>query len=143
VDQDAYLDAMERFGKNTLPPCPERFNRIPGDDPRKSSSLHHTIEGHVMWFGWAVHLECAQLAAPADPDTAAIGQLLMAGAALGCSFDFAYRGRCRTRKEFTPAGPGSWKHIWLRAKECALDFSCGSRELRELFRVREYGDNSG
>jgi hypothetical protein len=73
-----------------LPECPERFERVPEHDMRKSSALHHTIEGHVMWFAWAVRLECAELAAPADPEAQALRRLLMARAALGCSFDFAF-----------------------------------------------------
>jgi hypothetical protein len=140
IDADAYLDAMERFGKDTLPASPERLDRIPDDDPRKGSALHHTIEGHVMWFAWAVHLECVELAAPPDSDAAALRRLLMAGAMLGCSFDFAYRGRCRTRREYTAANNESWERIWRRARECALDFSRGGQEARELFKIREYGD---
>jgi len=140
VDALAYLDAMERFGKNTLPECPERFERLSSIDPRKSSSLHHTIEGHIMWFGWAVHLECAQLSAPPDPDSHELRCLLMAGTALGASFDFAYRGRCRTRREYSSADGSAWANIWSRACECALDFPAASNEGRTLFRIREYGD---
>jgi len=104
VDAMAWLDAMERFGKDTLPENPARFARIPTHDPRKSTSLHHTIEGHIMWFAWAAQLECAELA---DPQSANAGlrSLVMAGIALGCSFDFAFRKRCRTRNEYVAAEP--------------------------------------
>jgi hypothetical protein len=140
VDALAFLDAMERFGKDTLPECPERFAAIPDDDPRKSSSLYHTIEGHVMWFGWAVHLECAELVAPRDPAAQALRRLLLAGAGLGCSFDFAFRGRCRTRREYVAADAKAWASIWSRARRGALSFSEASDEARILFRIREYGD---
>lgn len=140
VDALAYLDAIERFGKDTLPECPERFERVPDDDPRKSSSLHHTIEGDIMWFGWAVHLECAELVAPKDPDASALRCLLMVGIALGCSFDFAFRGRRRTRREYLSADANAWHAIWSRARQCARDFVSAANEVRELFVIREYGD---
>lgn len=59
---------MERFRRNTLPECPEQYALIPDDNGRKSSALHHTIEGDIMWFAWAVHLECAALVAGARTD---------------------------------------------------------------------------
>ena len=140
LDALAYLDAMERFGKDTLPECPERFERVPENDFRKTSALHHTIEGDVMWFAWAVHLECAELVAPPDPDAHAVRSLLMAGVVQGCSFDFATRKRCRTRREYASGDAAAWLGIWSRARECSLDFSRGAKEVRELFRIREYGE---
>jgi hypothetical protein len=95
-----------------------------------------------MWFAWAVHLECAELAAPANPDVQEMRRLLMAGVALGCSFDFAFRKRCRTRREYTSADAATWERIWSRARRCLLDFEYGANEVRELFRIREYGDAS-
>jgi hypothetical protein len=50
VDELAYLDAMERFGRDVLPENRERFALIPADDPRKSTAMHHTIEGDIMWL---------------------------------------------------------------------------------------------
>ena len=138
IDQFAYLDAMERFGKNTLPACPERFALIPDHDGRKSSSLHHTIEGHVMWFAWAVHLICAQLVAPRDPESESLRSLLLAGAALGCSFDFVFRGRCHTRARYS--GDDGWVNIWAQALTSTKDFEAGTREVQELFKIREYGE---
>lgn len=136
----AYLDAMERFGKDTLPPSPERYERVPEHDPRKTSSLHHTIEGDIMWFGWAVHLECASLVAPSNADAQALRCSMMAGVALGCSFDFAFRGRRRTRKQYVAADANAAARIWTRAHECVHDFALAAKEVRELFRIREYGD---
>ena len=140
LDALAYLDAMERFGRDTLPENPERYALIPDDDPRKSSALHHTIEGDIMWFAWALHLECAELVAPADPQGQAVRRLLMAGTALGCAFDSAFRHGYRTRKEYQSADDGAWSRIWARARLCAASFAAGSREMRELFRIRTFGD---
>ncbi len=137
-DHLAYLDAMERFGRDTLPPSPERFALIPEDDGRKSTSLHHTIEGDIMWFGWAIHLECAQRLGPPDP----IRALLMAGVALGVSFDYAYRRGYRTRVEYQSKDQEAWRRIWERALGCVSDFDAGAREVRQLFLIREYGDES-
>jgi hypothetical protein len=136
----AYLDAMERFGKDILPPSPERYERVPDHDARKRSSLHHTIEGDIMWFGWAVHLECTGLVAAPGAEAQALRCAMMAGIALGCSFDFAFRGRRRTRKEYLTADAEATARIWTRAQECMHDFASAAREVRELFRIREYGD---
>jgi hypothetical protein len=56
-----------------------------------------------MWFGWAAHLECANLVGPQNAEAQALRGLMMAGVALGCSFDFAFRGRRRTRREYVAA----------------------------------------
>lgn len=140
IDAFAYLDAMERFGKDTLPANPERYECIPIHDSRKSSALHHTIEGDIMWFGWSVHLECATLVAPPDAATRDLRALMMAGIALGCSFDFAFRKRCRTRREYVSADSAASERIWARARQCSLDFEEAAREVRTLFRIRQFGD---
>jgi hypothetical protein len=140
IDKLAYLDAMERFGKDTLPACPERYERLPEHDPRKTSSLHHTIEGDIMWFGWAAHLECANLVGPQNAEVQALRCLMMAGVALGCSFDFAFRGRRRTRKQYLTADHQVTSRIWSAAQKCTRDFAWAAKEVRELFRIREYGD---
>lgn len=142
VDIYAYLDCMERFGKDTLPECRERFERIADDDARKPTSLHHTIEGDVMWFAWALHLECAQSVAAPDAEATAVRAILLAGIAQGCAFDYAFRRGYRTRKEYRAADSTSRASIWSRSLLCAGDFSLGARELRELFRIRTYGDQS-
>lgn len=141
IDALAYLDAMERFGKNTLPENPERFACIPEHDPRKSTSLHHTIEGHIMWFAWAAHLECVEMVSPKESQNAELWPLLMAGTAMGCSFDFAFRKRCRTRSEYLSADIEAGSRIWRRALHLSLDFKQAASEVRQLFRIREYGED--
>jgi len=137
LDADAYFDALERFAVDTLPACPDRFALIASDDPRKASSISHTVAGDIMWFAWAVHLECAQLVAPATDEMRA---LLMAGVALGCSMDYAFLGRCRTRAEYQSRDGAAWSKIWARARECVRDFDRAAAEVRELFFIRAYGD---
>lgn len=140
IDALAYLDAMERFGRDSLPESPDRFERIPNHDARKSTSLHHTIEGHIMWFAWAMHLECVEMVAGRQSPNAELWPLLMAGIALGTSFDFAFRKRCRTRSEYLAGDSAASSRIWSRALELANDFDKGVREMKCLFRIREYGE---
>jgi hypothetical protein len=131
VDVDAYFDAIERFATDTLPPIPERTALLAPDDVRRPSSGTHMLAGDIMWFAWALQLECAQLAAGPSPDRA----LLMAGVALGCALDYAHTGRCRTRAAYQSADV-----VWTRARGWARDFDAAARELRELFYIRTYDE---
>ena len=76
--------------------------------------------------------------APPDPEAACLRQLLLAGAALGCTFDFAVRGRCPTRARYL--GDQGWERIWAQARASEKDFDLGSREMLALFRIREFGE---
>jgi hypothetical protein len=142
LDGDAYLDAMARFGADRLPENPERYRRLPDDDGRKGSSLHHTIEGDIMWFGWAVHLEAAQLNAPPGDTGRGLRALLLAGVALGCAMDYSSRGRRRTRSEYQAGDAAAEALLWTRAQTWRLDFDAAAAEVRELYRIREYGDDA-
>lgn len=140
LDGEAYLDAMERFAHDTLPACPERTAALAPDDSRVPFSDSHRMAGDIMWFGWAIHLECAQLVAPPSDQERAERALCMAGIALGSSMDFAFSGRCRTRAEYESADTAAWRRIWERARECAADFDRAAAEVRQLFFIRAYGD---
>ena len=140
LDSDAYLDAMARFGADLLPANRERYQRLPDDDWRKSSSLHHTIEGDIMWFAWAAQLEAAQMVTPAGDQWHDSRALLLAGVALGCAMDYTFRGRRRTRNEYRAAGADAATLLWERAQAWRLDFSVAAEEVRDLYRIREYGD---
>lgn len=140
LDEDAYLDAIERFAHDTLPTCPDRTAALPPDDSRLPYSDTHRMAGDIMWFAWAIHLECAQLVAPCNERERGERALCMAGVALGSSMDFAFSGRCRTRKEYKSADGAAWARIWARAKECAREFDRAAAEVRELFLIRTYGD---
>jgi hypothetical protein len=137
LDGDAYLDAIERFALDELPECPERHDLLPDDDSRKPYAGQHRMAGDVMWFAWAVHLECVRVVDRAD----ALRALLMAGVALGTSMDYAFTGRCRTRSEYESADAAAWARIWERARECASDFDRAAAEVRDLFFIRAYGDD--
>jgi len=137
LDLEAYFDAIERFALDTLPGCPDRYALISDDDGRKASSPTHQIAGDLMWFAWATHLECAELVAE-EPSPARA--LLMAGIELGCSMDYAFRGRGRTRTEYRSRDAGAWSRIWERGRETAGDFDAAAADVRDLFFIRTYDD---
>jgi hypothetical protein len=136
ADRDAYFDAIERFATDTLPPIPERTALLADDDVRRPSSGTHMLAGDVMWFAWALQLECAQLTGEPCADRA----VLMAGVALGCALDYAHTGRCRTRVSYRSADTASWQLVWRRARGWADDFDAAAREVRELFYIRTFDE---
>jgi len=136
VDRDAYFDALERFATDTLPAIPERTALLEPDDARRPSSGTHMLAGDIMWFAWAVQLECAELADGPSADRA----LLMAGVALACALDYAHTGRCRTRVSYRAADHAAWQLVWERARGWADDFDAAAREVRELFYIRTYDE---
>ena len=136
VDRDAYFDAIERFATDTLPPIPERTALLEPDDARRPSSGTHMLAGDIMWFAWALQLECAELSDGPSADRA----VLMAGVALGCALDYAHTGRCRTRVSYRSADAAAWRLIWQRARGWADDFDAAAREVRELFYIRTYDE---
>jgi hypothetical protein len=140
VDADAYFDALDRFATDVLPACPERYERVADDDPRKASSLYHLMAGDIMWFAWATHLACAELTAPDANGKESLRALLMAGVALGCSMDFAFTGRARTRERYEAADEAAWRAIWATARKCARDFETAAAEVRDLFFIRTFDD---
>jgi hypothetical protein len=135
--QADYLEAMFRFGSDTLPPAAERTARIPGDDPRKTTAGRHAIEGDLMWFGWALELEAARTIAGQDRGHPR-RQLLLAGVAVGCAANFTWRGHRRTRREYRAneltAGLLRERGMWW-----ATDFESGAQEVHALYRIREWG----
>ena len=60
-----YLEAMHRFATDTLPPAPQRHALVPEGDHRRRTAGRHTLDGDVMWFAWALHLEATHILAPA------------------------------------------------------------------------------
>ena len=133
-----YLEAIHRFATDTLPPASERDALIAAEDPRKPTAGRHTLEGDVMWFAWALQLEAAHLLRGADeghPRRA----LSMAGVAAGCSANFAWRAHRRTRPEYRPDTETAGL-LRSRGLAWARDFAAGAREVRALFRIREWGE---
>lgn len=137
-----YLEGLHRFAINTLPPAPERDARIAADDPRKPTAGRHTLEGDMMWFGWALHAEAAlALPPPAferEPDARARQRLMLAGVACGCAAQFAWRGHRRTRPEYRPDAATA-AHLRTRGLAWAGDAEAAAAEVHALFRIREWG----
>jgi hypothetical protein len=113
---------------------------LPEGDARTPFSGSHMMAGDIMWFAWAVHLHCAQLRAPPVSADTRLRTLLMAGVALGCSMDYTFSRRCRTRQEYEARDQQTWGRIWERGRRCASDFDTAAAEVRDLFRIRTFGD---
>lgn len=132
-----YLDAIHLFATDALSSAPDRAARISDDDPRKRTAGRHNLDGDLMWFAWAVHLEAArEIAGPDDghPRRA----LMLAGVATGCPADFARRGHRRTRPEYR-SGPATADLLRDRAPRWATDFHAAAAEVRALYQFREWG----
>jgi hypothetical protein len=134
--RDDYFAAMFAFAADTLPHAYERDAKIAADDPRKSTAGRHTLDGDLMWFAWALHTEAAHEIAGADPRRA----LMLAGVALGCSVDFAWRGHRRTRSCYR-RDDATATHLHASARRWALDFAAARGEVHALYRIREMGDS--
>lgn len=132
-----YIDAMIDFGCDQLPPATERARRIPTDDPRKATAGRHALEGDLMWFAWALHLEATQAVVGADQDTPRRA-LQLAGVAVGCAANFTWRGHRRTRPEYQADGR-TLKLLQSRGMAWAEDFVAAANEIHALYQIREWG----
>ncbi|HEV2360124.1 MAG TPA: hypothetical protein VGS21_00325 [Acidimicrobiales bacterium] len=132
-----YLDGVLRFAVDVLPPEPARQALVSRTDPRWRTAGRHTLDGDIMWFAWAVHLAAAEVL-DAGPSNSPRRALMMAGVAAGCPANFAWRGHRRTRPEYRPDEETA---SLLRSKALcwATDFEAAHTEVRELFRIREWG----
>jgi hypothetical protein len=133
---DDYLEAMFRCGTDSLPPDNERYTRIPESDWRKPTSGRNTIDSDIMWFCWAMHTEGAQ--AISGNEGMARRALQIAGVAVGCSANFAWRRHRRTRPEYKPDAATA-ALLRDRGRRWATDFSAATNEVHALFRIREWG----
>jgi hypothetical protein len=139
--QADYLEAMFHFAADILPPAAERYARIADDDPRKSTAGHHTLDGDIMWFAWSLQLEGAQALATAGDDSGHIRRaLLLAGVAMGCPVNFAWRDHRRTRDEYS-ADAKTRELLFRKAAQWTGDFAAAAREIHALFRIREWGND--
>ncbi len=139
--QRDYLAAMHRFAIDDLPPARERLARISPDDPRKATAGRHTLDGDLMWFAWALQLEAAHLVRGAGDGYRGHARraLQLAGIATGCAANFAWRGHRRTRAEYR-ADADTAALLARRGLAWANDLAAGAREVRALFRIREWGE---
>lgn len=132
-----YLQATFMFATNTLPPADERFARIDNDDPRKSTSGRHTLEGDLMWFAWAYVIECAQVIF-GEGQGSERRKLQLAAIAMGCPVNFAWRGHRRTRIAYRPDQPTA-DLLMERANIWANSYDLARREVYALYCIREWG----
>lgn len=139
--QADYLEATFRFARDELPPATERDARIAPDDWRKPTAGRHTLDGDAMWFAWALHTEAAEaLAGPGrDPAGRPRRALTLAGVAVGCPANFAWRGHRRTRAEYR-ADAETMQRLRERGRAWANDFDAAAAEIRALYRIREWGE---
>lgn len=138
--QADYLECMLRCGTDTLPPASERDARISPDDWRKPTAGRHMIESDLMWFAWAMHLEAAHSIAGLDQEHPRRA-LQLAGVAVGCPANFAWRGHRRTRSEYRK-DEATLALLRQRGMEWAQDFDSVAREIHALFRIREWGEEA-
>ena len=136
VQQD-YLEAMFRFGADLLPPATEREALIADNDHRKRTAGRHALDGDIMWFAWALELEAAY--AIAGPDLEHPRRALqLAGVAIGCPANFAWRGHRYTRVEYH-ADDATAILLRERGLGWASDFEASAEEVHTLYRIREWG----
>lgn len=131
-----YLEAMFLFATNALPPALERDARILPDDPRKSTAGHHTLQGDIMWFAWALHTEAAHAIVGRDGQHVRRA-LFLAGVASGCPADFAVHGHRYTRPKYL-AQPNLAAHLHELGMKWADDFDAAAQEIHALYRIREW-----
>ena len=136
--QEDYLEAMFRFSTDALPGAEERYARIAQDDMRKRTAGRHTLDGDIMWFGWALHTEAAELVA--SPQAHARRTLFLAGIATGCPANFAWRKHRRTRNEYE-ANAATRALLRRRGLFWARDGAAAANEIHALFQIREWGDS--
>ncbi|MCU1346928.1 MAG: hypothetical protein JWL70_3194 [Acidimicrobiia bacterium] len=132
-----YLDAVFRFATDTLPAASDRASLLPHDDPRRARAARHTVYAEDTWFVWALLFEAAQIVDP-DPAKLTGRSLLLAGAAMGCSFHFAWRGGRPTRPEYQ-RNERTRLLLMSRALEWSSDFAAGAEEVHHLYCIGERG----
>lgn len=133
-----YLDAMFGFAIDALPPATERAARIPAGDFRAATAGRHALDSDVMWFAWALHLEAAAALAGRDAGHARRA-LMMAGVAMGCAANFAWRGHRRTRRGYR-RDAATHRALRERGLAWAGDLGAAAAEVHALYRIREWGE---
>jgi hypothetical protein len=129
-----YLEAIFRFATDTLPPASERDARITEDDPRKRTAGRHTLDGDLMWFCWSLHTEAACVLSGTNARRA----LMLAGVAMGCPVNFAWRAHRRTRAAYR-ADDATAALLRAHGLRWAEDAQAARAEIHALFRIRELG----
>jgi len=136
VTRRDYLLAVHRFAIDSFPPASARRNLISEDDPRKATAGRHALDGDLMWFLWALHLEAAEALAPSGQSRRA---LMMAGVATGCPANFVWRGHRRSRSEYQ-ASPKTEALLRSLGLAWARNLAAAVGEVHALYRIREWGE---
>lgn len=136
--QGHYLEAMHRFATDTLPPASQRYALVPEGDHRQRTAGRHTLDGDIMWFAWALHLEAGHLLDPHNATSERRRALMMAAVATGCAANFAWRGHRRTRPGYR-ADDDTARELRSLGLRWAADFAAGRAEVHALYRLREWG----
>jgi hypothetical protein len=137
LDVEAFLDAFESFGRDTLPLDHDRDARVPDGDFRKEHAKYHRMDGAGLWFVWAGFLDCASLL----ENSAAHAKsrlLMMAAITIGCPMDFVFRERSRSRPGYRK-DERTVKLLRRRALRFANSWDAAASEARDLFRIHDAG----
>jgi hypothetical protein len=134
-DLDSVVEAQLAFGRDTLPLDQDRDSRLQAGDPRKPFGKFHRMDGAVMWFNWAAHVESAALLQGEAGPGMAVRTLLMAGICGGSSMDFTFRdGRLPTRPEYK-RDEATERLIRAKAQQLATNWTAAVAELHDLWRI--------
>ena len=129
------LEAQLAFGKDTLPLDPDRDSRLGTSDPRKPFAKFHRMDGAVMWFNWAAHVESAALLEAETGPRMAARTLLMAGICGGSAMDFTFRdGRLPTRSEYK-RDEATERLIRAKTETLSTNWTAAVAELHDLWRI--------
>ena len=90
-----------------------------------------------MWFAWALATEAAD-ALDQRGERTELHALILAGVAVGCAANFAWRGHRRTRSEYRP-DTSTAELLRRRGMAWASNMSLAVEEVHALFRIREWG----
>ena len=134
-DPDSVLEAQLAFGKDTLPLDPDRDSRVQAGDPRKPFAKFHRMDGAIMWFNWAAHVESAALLDGETGPGMAARTLLLAGICGGSSMDFTFRdNRLPTRPEYV-RDDATERLIRTKTQQLSADWTAAVAELHDLWRI--------
>lgn len=145
-DADGYLDVVEAFARDVLPPDEDRLARVTAKDPddrRIPYAARHRMDGAGMWFTWAAVVDASTLVAEMTGSAADKKQkartILLAGCAAGSALDYTFRSapgdpRGRTRDEYRPDQP-TLEHLRDAARAWAVNLEEARSNARDLARI--------
>jgi hypothetical protein len=135
LDRKAAIEAQLLFGKDELPLDPARDARIPTGDPRKPFAKFHRMDGAIMWFNWAAHIECSVLLLGEGATGHGIRTAQLAGICGGSSMDFTFRdNRLPTRPEYR-RNDATEREIRRKTETIATSWTQAVDECHELFGI--------